>query len=121
MHTRRRLTDDTMLITEAPISLDDQQASRRKKYAIMMSLRVACLLVAAAIAQWSIVVALLLLVGGAILPWCAVLIANDRPPKKYERVARYGGSGRERALPAGASDVPPGSPGSPGSARVIEG
>jgi Flp pilus assembly protein TadB len=118
MRTRRNAPDETILITEAPISLDDQQSSRRKKYAIMMSLRVVCLLVAAAIAQWSIVVALLLLVGGAVLPWCAVLIANDRPPKKAERVARYGGNSREHALPAAAPDAPPAPSGTP---RVIEG
>ncbi len=116
MRTRRRASDDTILITEAPVSRDDQQASRRRKYAVMMSIRVVCLLVAAVVAQWSIVVALLLLVGGAVLPWCAVLIANDRPPKKAERVARYGGRSSERALPA---PEPP--PGAAGPARVIEG
>lgn len=118
MRTRRHVNDDTILITEAPVSLDDQQASRRKKYAIMMSLRVVCLLSAVAVAQWSIIVALLLLVGGAVLPWCAVLIANDRPPKKAERVARYGGAASERALPAAAADGPAAAPGAP---RVIEG
>lgn len=118
MRTPRRAPDETILITEAPISLDNQHAARRKKYAIMMTLRVVCLLSAVAVAQWSIVVALLLLVGGAILPWCAVLIANDRPPKKAERVARYGGSGRERALPAPGPDLPPAAPALP---RVIEG
>ncbi|MCW2604749.1 MAG: hypothetical protein JWN61_2884 [Pseudonocardiales bacterium] len=115
MRTRRQSDDETILITEAPVSLDDQQASRRKKYAIMMSLRVVCLLSAVAVAQFSIPLALLLLVGGAVLPWCAVLIANDRPPKKSERVARYRGTGAERALPA------PDAPAAPGAPRVIEG
>ena len=95
--------------------MDDQQASRRRKYAVMMSIRVVCLLTAAAIAQWSIVVALLLLVGGAVLPWCAVLIANDRPPKRAERVARYRGDGAERALTAGEPDQQPPPEDAPGA------
>lgn len=115
MRSHRRSSDDPILITEAPVSLDDQQAARRRKYAVMMSIRVVCLLSAAVVARWSIVVALLLLIGGAVLPWCAVLIANDRPPKKAERVARYKGGAHERALSAGDDAGRP-----PGVPRVIE-
>jgi hypothetical protein len=35
-----------VLITEAAPSYDDQQAARRRKYAIMMSMRIPCLVLA---------------------------------------------------------------------------
>ena len=56
-----------------------------------MTLRVVCLLVAAAVFHYSIWLALALIGGGMILPWCAVIIANDRPAKKAERVAHFDG------------------------------
>jgi hypothetical protein len=107
----RRQADPSILITEAPVSLDDQQASRRKKYALMMSSRVVCLLLAASVFHFSIVLALLLIAGGMVLPWCAVLIANDRPAKKSEHVARFGGGSRARAIEAAraADDAAPSS------------
>ncbi len=81
--------DDTpVLITEAEPSYDDQQAARRRKYAIMMSLRIPCLVAAAACYQiWWL--ALIILAISIPLPWMAVLIANDRPPRKTEHVNRY--------------------------------
>lgn len=102
----RRHGDAPVLITEAPISLDDQQAARRRKYAVMMTLRVICLLAAAAVARYSIWLALVLIAGGVVLPWCAVIIANDRPPRKAESVARYPGSeASARSIAASAIDV----------------
>ena len=48
---------------------------------------------------------------GEALPWMAVLIANDRPPKKAMKVNRFGGHpDRSRAIAPAASD-----------SRVIEG
>ena len=86
--------DDTpVLITEAQPSYDDQQAARRRKYAIMMSLRIPCLVAAAACYQiWWL--ALIILALSIPLPWMAVLIANDRPPRKREQVNRYRPSAR---------------------------
>ena len=41
--------------------------------------------------------------AGVVLPWCAVIIANDGPVKKRVPVPGYGGDLRsERALPSGS-------------------
>ena len=71
-----------MLITTAHESGDDEYDRRRKKYAIMMTLRALCVLGAALTYRVSIVLALAFVVGGMVLPWCAVIIANDGPAKK---------------------------------------
>lgn len=92
--------DDTpVLITEAEPSYDDQQAVRRRKYAIMMSLRIPCLIIASLCYQiWWL--ALIILAISIPLPWIAVLIANDRPPRKTENVNRYEHDPSSRALEA---------------------
>jgi Flp pilus assembly protein TadB len=98
----RRSRSEAVLITTAPESNDDGYDRRRKKYAIMMALRAVCVLAAALTYRVSIYLALAFIVGGIILPWCAVIIANDRPAKK--RVNTPGlrpGYGQERALTGG--------------------
>ena len=76
--------DTPVLITEAAPSYEEQHAARRRKYAIMMSLRFPCLILAALFAQtWWL--ALFFIVLSVPLPWMAVLIANDRPPRKVRR------------------------------------
>lgn len=81
--------DDTpVLITEAEPSYDDQQAARRRKYALMMSMRIPCLVLAVAVYPiWWL--SLIILAVSIPLPWMAVLIANDRAPRKKEAVNRY--------------------------------
>lgn len=93
-----------MLITTAPESQDDEFDRRRKRYAVMMALRALCVLGAALTYRVSMVLALIFVVGGLVLPWCAVLIANDRPPRKKVQRPAGAGSSTERALPAGPSD-----------------
>ena len=85
---RHSHADDAVLITSAPESSDDEYDRRRRKYAIMMSLRIVCVIAAACTYQLSVPLAVFFIVGGAVLPWCAVLIANDRPARK--RVAQVG-------------------------------
>ncbi|MGO1054305.1 DUF3099 domain-containing protein [Crossiella sp. CA198] len=77
-----------VLITEAQQSYEDQLATRKRKYMLMMSLRIPCLVAAAACYQipWLAIGLVLLSVP---LPWMAVLIANDRPPRKAEKVNRF--------------------------------
>ena len=84
-----------------------------------MGLRVVCLLAAVAVYQLSLWLAVALVVGGAVLPWCAVLIANDGPPRK--RVARPRPVEPEqlRALPAPSTDTEQ-SPGPTGIGGTIE-
>src|SRR4051794_18184725 len=101
---RRGHTGDAVLITSAPENPDDEFDRRRRKYAIMMALRALCVLVAALTYRYSLWIALGCVVGGAVLPWCAVIIANDRPPKKRQPVRDHGLGGSERALPAGGDN-----------------
>ncbi|EHK82701.1 DUF3099 domain-containing protein [Saccharomonospora azurea] len=84
---------DPVLITEAALSFDDEMAQRKRKYVIMMSMRVPCLVLAGVFYHtWWLAMALVLL--SVPLPWVAVLIANDRPPRKSERVSRFQRSAR---------------------------
>jgi hypothetical protein len=87
--SRRGGSQDTpVLITEAEPSYQEQHAARRRKYAIMMSLRIPLLMAAVFCYQiWWLALALILL--SVPLPWMAVLIANDRPARKSERVNRF--------------------------------
>lgn len=81
---------EPVLITEAQPSLDEQLSARRTKYLIMMSIRVVCLVLAAAFYHTPWLLAIFV-AGAVTLPWMAVLIANDRPPKKALRVHWFGG------------------------------
>jgi Flp pilus assembly protein TadB len=99
---RRSHADEPQLITSAPESSDDEYDRRRKKYAIMMSLRAVCVIAAACTYRVSILLALAFVVGGMVLPWCAVIIANDRPARKRaHKFTSRPGAGGERALTAG--------------------
>ena len=93
---------EALLITSASESSDDEFDRRRRKYAVMMSIRALCVIAAACTYQLSLWLALAFMVGGAVLPWCAVLIANNGPVKKRVPAPTYRpGMGTERALPAG--------------------
>ena len=99
---RRTQAQEPVLITSAPESSEDEYDRRRKKYAIMMSLRAVCVIAAASTYRVSIWLALAFVVGGMVLPWCAVIIANDGPVKKRVPAPQYRpGLGTERALPPG--------------------
>ena len=110
MSSARDRAGEPVLITAAAPSLDDQLSARRRKYVIMMGTRAACLVLAAVFYQtwWLLAI---FVTGGVVLPWMAVLIANDRPPKKAEKINRYGG----HPDPARAITS------APGDRRVIEG
>lgn len=81
-----------VLITDAARSQDAQLRSRQIRYVSMMSVRAGCLILGGILISarvpllplWLTLCAL----GMVLLPWMAVLIANDRPPKtKEERAA----------------------------------
>jgi hypothetical protein len=81
--------DDTpVLITQAAPSFDDQHAARKRKYMIMMGMRIPCLILAACFVStpW---LALTFVAISIPLPWVAVLIANDRPPRKAQEFTTY--------------------------------
>ena len=73
-------TPEPLLITEAEPSLIDQHAARKKRYAITMAVRTVCIVLAAVFYQtvWLMVIFAVL---GTVLPWIAVVMANDRPPR----------------------------------------
>lgn len=86
---------DPVLITDAPMSYEDQLTARKNRYKILMALRIPLMILAAAFYQipW---LAVALLVLSIPLPWAAVLIANDRLPKaKTEDPNRYRGDRRQ--------------------------
>ena len=91
------------VITRAEPSYDEQLRSRRKRYMIMMSLRVPFLILATALYQtpW---LAMLVIAISIPLPWAAVLIANDRPARKATTVIP-GTINYERALPPGGREI----------------
>jgi uncharacterized membrane protein len=103
--------DDPVLITEAEPSRADQFNARRRKYALMMGTRTICLILAAVFYRTSAWLVFAFAVAAVALPWMAVLIANDRPPKKADKVNRYSG----HPTPDRALESPP------DSSRVIEG
>ena len=99
---RRTHIDEPVLITSARESADAEYDRRRKRYAITMSIRTLCVLAAALTYQVSVILALAFVFGGMVLPWCAVIVANDRPAKKRVTTPVHRPTlGTERALTAG--------------------
>ena len=82
-HPPRPGKSPPMLITEAQPSLAAQHAARKKRYVITMLVRALSVILAAVIyASTHLVWLALILAGvGTVLPWIAVVMANDRPPK----------------------------------------
>ena len=79
---------EPVLITEAEPSLAEQHAARKKRYALTMGVRIVFIVLAAAFYQivWLMLIFAIL---GTVLPWIAVIMATDRPPKKKLHVNRY--------------------------------
>jgi Flp pilus assembly protein TadB len=101
---RRTSDHQPALITSAPQSSGDEFDRRKKKYAIMMGTRALCVIGAATTYRFSMILALAFVVAGAVLPWCAVLIANDRPPKRQQAHLGYVSVPPVRALPSGTDE-----------------
>ncbi|BBX22242.1 hypothetical protein MTER_16530 [Mycolicibacter terrae] len=83
-----------VLITAAAPSFEQQHRERVRKYLTLMAFRVPALVLAAiAYGIWhNGLISLLILVGSIPLPWMAVLIANDRPPRSADEPRRYDGA-----------------------------
>lgn len=88
----KRQAYEPILITDAPRSQNDQLNSRQRRYLAMMSIRAACLVVGAVLVSVQAPLLWVWLplcgVGMVLIPWLAVLIANDRPPKEEHRMFR---------------------------------
>jgi hypothetical protein len=94
------------LITSAPMSPDEEFYRRRRRYAFLMGTRALCVIAAVLTYRISLVLALALVAGGAILPWCAVIIANGRLlDRGRRRPVVAPGVGRAREL-SSARDEP---------------
>lgn len=80
-----------VLITEAAPSLEDQHRARVRRYLTIMSFRIPALILAAV--AYSVfsnaLISILIIVASIPLPWIAVLIANDRPPRDKNEPSRW--------------------------------
>ncbi|MBA3340075.1 MAG: DUF3099 domain-containing protein [Geodermatophilaceae bacterium] len=79
---------EPVLITEAAPSLFEQHEARKRRYIITMAVRAVCLILATVFYQvlWVMGVFAVLAI---VLPWVAVMVANDRPPKKSMNAHRF--------------------------------
>jgi hypothetical protein len=89
-----------VLITAAAPSYEVQHRARVRKYLTLMAFRIPALLLAAfAYGAWHNGLISLLIVAASIpLPWMAVLIANDRPPRSAEEPRRFDNTRRRTPL-----------------------
>lgn len=80
-----------VLITRAAPSFEEQHRTRVRKYLTLMAWRIPAFLGAAfAYGIWhNGLISLAILAASIPLPWMAVLIANDRPPRRAEEPRRF--------------------------------
>ena len=89
-----------VLITHAAESYEEQHRKRVRKYLKLMFWRIPAFLGAAiAYGIWhNGVLSLAILAASIPLPWMAVLIANDRPPRRDEEPRRFPDAPQRTAL-----------------------
>jgi Flp pilus assembly protein TadB len=80
-------------ITDAPQSRDEERHHREVRYVTMMGIRIVCLILATVLVYahtpYPIIWVPVLLFGVTVLPWLAVILANDRMPRRaLSRVPR---------------------------------
>ena len=92
--TARPDRSEPVLITNAALSPEQELAIRKRRYALLMGMRIPFLIAAAALSSipW---LAVTLLVVSIPLPWIAVLIANDRLHRPPQGTHHYQGDRRE--------------------------
>jgi Protein of unknown function (DUF3099) len=80
-----------VLITRAAAPYEEQHRARVRKYLTLMFWRIPALILAAvAYGIWQNgLISLAIILVSVPLPWMAVLIANDRPPRRAEEPRRY--------------------------------
>jgi hypothetical protein len=92
-----------ILITDADEDPEKELRRREIRYVAMMLLRAACLIGGAAIVVtkpplWGLW-AVLCVIGMVLLPWLAVILANDRPPKRRRAPSHTGEVPGQLSLP----------------------
>ncbi len=93
-----------ILITDAAESPEKELRRREVRYVIMMSIRALCLIAGAILVStkpplWGVWVGLCV-VGMVLLPWLAVILANDRRPRKRGVIDPHPLRPGQAALPA---------------------
>jgi hypothetical protein len=94
--------NEPVLITDADEDPEKELRRREIRYVAMMLFRVGCLIASAFIVVqkpplWQLW-ATLLVVGAVLLPWLAVLLANDRPPKRRHHAPSPGSGASQPAI-----------------------
>ena len=89
---------EPVLITEARPSHADEQAARKRRYVLTMAGRMVAVVLAVVLAPVSLWFSAVFMLLGTFLPWVAVMMANDRPPKKKLDVNRYRPPAPDRIL-----------------------
>ena len=117
----KRTSQRPVIITDAEKARDEQLRDRQIRYAVMMGVRLICLIVAAVLVGVGAPLLWLwlplCLVGMVLLPWMAVIIANDQPPKEEYRLwNRLRHARRPHQMPPRSLGSRPDSP----SGRVID-
>jgi hypothetical protein len=86
----RRPGERPVLITDAQRSQDDQLRTRERRYVAMMLVRAVCVVIVAVLIGTRPPLMWLWLaltgVAAVVIPWLAVILANDRPPKEKYRI-----------------------------------
>ncbi len=72
------------LITDAAPSFDEQQAHRRRTYSILMILHIVGFALSYPLYLWQPWAGVVTIALTGVLPWAAVLLAND-PPRRAVR------------------------------------
>jgi hypothetical protein len=80
-----------VLITAAALPYEDEHRQRVRKYLTLMTIRIPALILAAvAYGIWhNGLISLAIVAVSVPLPWMAVLIANDRPPRRAAEPRRF--------------------------------
>ena len=94
-----------VLITDAATSYEDQYAARKRGYAVLMGTRLLLFVLAALTYPVSTWLAVAMLALSIPLPWMAVLIANDAPPRRAEDAHRLTAPAAVRQLERRAHPV----------------
>jgi len=94
-----------VLITDAKISQEEELRRRERRYILMMGLRALCLILGGVLVMLKVPLLVIWLplcgLGMVLLPWLAVILANDRPPQDKYRLKRHrGNTAPPNALPS---------------------
>jgi Protein of unknown function (DUF3099) len=85
---RDRRADELALITDAAPSLDDDLARRRRVYLRIMVVHIVGFALSYPLYLWQWWAGALAVLLTGLLPWVAVLLANDRPRRERRDPAR---------------------------------